>query len=686
MMLTLKRAALLASALAQSTQAGPINVLATGASGEIAYSVGNLTYYSPGDTLAEGCPGFGTFDSLPLTVLETNETTVTAKVLEAIVDKYSGDDVWTESFLGDALAVLAPVEAELDGSAVAWIKDLGISYVLLNNGTDTTALKSADMGLFLIPSTWDLNPGPYLLSLTPSSITIRETYRLYRDSLEAFLFGNTPVPKSSAYSAVNLFLGKYQDAWIPVPSRLYSLKDGRPLAGLRVALKDIYDLEGVQTGGGSRSYAEVYPVASATAVSMQKLIDLGAVVIVSPLSTCLYNNLQPLLTDEEQGKTKTSQFAHGADPWQFIDIHYPWNPRGDGYLTAASSSSGSAAAIAGYPWLDIAIGSDTRGSVRKPAALVGSYGMRPTWKSMGLEGVIPLATEMDSAGFFARDPELFYQISKLWFDDAPVEVNRSFSSLPTRLVYPVDYFPLNNSAAQAIFDSFISTLKEEFGMELVPVNFTETLNDKVSDARITNITAFQLSSNRLAEYVSYNQVGAPLTEAWNSAFPGAGSPPLDPNPRNAFLRSESLTEEDYDEAVTIKNTFRDFWLENMLRPDNETCSDGIMILDMGTGGLPSYREQALNSMPGATSLSYTAPGSGPLIPSNYLASMSGSPQICIPFGQVSYESYISRQEEMLPVNVDLMAAPGCDGLLLEILKRLTERGLISEVKTGRRAF
>src|SRR5687768_5547426 len=102
-----------------------------------------------------------------------------------------------------------------------------------------------------------------------------------------------------------------------------------------------------------------------------------------------------------QGKTKTSQFAHGADPWQFVDIHYPWNPRGDGYLTAASSSSGSAAAIAAYDWVDIAIGSDTRGSVRKPAALVGSYGIRPTRNSMNLSGVIPLATEMDTAGFFA---------------------------------------------------------------------------------------------------------------------------------------------------------------------------------------------------------------------------------------------------------------------------------------------
>lgn len=100
----------------------------------------------------------------------------------------------------------------------------------------------------------------------------------------------------------------------------------------------------------------------------QKLIDMGAVMV---------------------GKTKTSQFAHGADPWEFVDIHYPFNPCGDGWLSAASSSAGSAIAIAGYDWIDIALGSDTRGSVRKPATCVGSSGIRPTWNSMNLTGVIP---------------------------------------------------------------------------------------------------------------------------------------------------------------------------------------------------------------------------------------------------------------------------------------------------------
>lgn len=355
-------------------------------------------------------------------------------------------------------------------------------------------------------------------------------------------------------------------------------------------------------------------------------------------------------------------------------------------MTAASSSSGPAAAIAGYDWLDITIGSDTRGSVRKPAALVGSYGIRPTWGSLNLTGVIPLATEMDTAGFFARDPALFYKVHNLWYEDALVPVNTSFTKFPTKIIYPVDYFPLVNPAAQKIFEDFMTALQEEFNMTRTPINFTSILRSTVSNPSITNITAFQANSNRLAEYVSYHEVGIPLATAWNTTFPGRGYPPLDPNPRAAFARSVNLTTADYSAAVAIKNEFRDFFLSNILRPNAETCSEGIMILDMGTGGLPSYREQALNTLPGASFLTVTGLSGGPTMPSNYLASTAGCPEVGIPVGQVEYQSYISLQKEMMPVNVDLVAAPGCDGLLLEIVRRLAEKGVIGTVKTGRTAF
>lgn len=223
-------------------------------------------------------------------------------------------------------------------------------------------------------------------------------------------------------------------------------------------------------------------------------------------------------------------------------------------------------------------------------------------------------------------------------------------------------------------------------MTLSPLNISAALSSKTSDPVLTNATAFQLNSNRLAEYISYTKVGLPLINAWKSKFPDSNFPPLDPNPRAAFKRSVNLTEEDYQTSISSKNKFKSFFLENILQPDEDSCSDSLMILDMGTGGLPSYREQALNSLPGATSLSVTVPVGGPNMPSNYLASTAGCPQVGIPVGEVSYMSEISLQEEWIPVNVDLVAAPGCDGMLLDLVERLRELGVAGVVKTGRRAF
>jgi len=133
-----------------------------------------------------------------------------------------------------------------------------------------------------------------------------------------------------------------ETADIPVPSRLYFSKPtaSLPLLGSRIVVKDIYDIQGLRTGGGSKAYLQLQEAASKTAPTIQRLIDQGAVII---------------------GKTKTSHMISGVAPRDWIDYQCPFNPRGDGYLDTDCSSSGSGAAIAGYEWVDIAIGSDSMG-------------------------------------------------------------------------------------------------------------------------------------------------------------------------------------------------------------------------------------------------------------------------------------------------------------------------------------
>lgn len=89
----------------------------------------------------------------------------------------------------------------------------------------------------------------------------------------------------------------------------------------------------------NRAYNELYPPRSSTADYVVKLIALGAVIV---------------------GKTKMSAFASAEEPTdQWIDYHCPFNPRGDGYQTPSCSSTGAGASLAGYPWLDHSIGTDS---------------------------------------------------------------------------------------------------------------------------------------------------------------------------------------------------------------------------------------------------------------------------------------------------------------------------------------
>lgn len=102
-------------------------------------------------------------------------------------------------------------------------------------------------------------------------------------------------------------------------------------------MKDNVDVKGVKTSFGNRAYYDLYLPRSETAESIQGLIDCGVIVC---------------------GKTKMSSFGDWEEPTESIDYQTPWNPRRDGYQSTGGSSSGSAAAISSYDWVDIAIGTD----------------------------------------------------------------------------------------------------------------------------------------------------------------------------------------------------------------------------------------------------------------------------------------------------------------------------------------
>lgn len=145
-----------------------------------------------------------------------------------------------------------------------------------------------------------------------------------------------------------------------------------PLHGVPYGLKDIYDTAGVLTAGGSKTQVDRIPEKDAAAVS--RLRGAGAILLA---------------------KLTTHEFAHGGPsfdlPWP--PARNPWNRE---HFTGGSSSGSGAAVAAGY--MGMAMGSDTGGSIRGPAAYCGVAGLKPTYGLVSRAGVIPNSFTFDHCG------------------------------------------------------------------------------------------------------------------------------------------------------------------------------------------------------------------------------------------------------------------------------------------------
>ena len=123
----------------------------------------------------------------------------------------------------------------------------------------------------------------------------------------------------------------------------------------------------------------------------------------------------------------------------FIRIDYlaPYNPRGDSYQSPSSSSTGSSAASAAYPWLDFAVGTDTGGSTRHPAGVCGIYGMRLSTESVSTAGTYTVSPILDSLGVFARSAHVLEAVIRTLSESPPPPLIPSRPPVKYKLLYPI---------------------------------------------------------------------------------------------------------------------------------------------------------------------------------------------------------------------------------------------------------
>ncbi len=293
-------------------------------------------------------------------------------------------------------------------------------------------------------------------------------------------------------------------AFVPYPAEPVPSAGTGPLAGLNFAVKDLFDVAGYPTGGGSPIVLAMSGIKTRTAPTVQRLLDAGARFV---------------------GKTVTDELAFSMNG-QNAHFGAPLNGAAPDRISGGSSS-GSASAVSSR-LCDFALGTDTGGSVRAPASHCGLVGLRPTHGRVSLHGALDLAPSFDTCGWFARDVATFARVADvlLGADSAPA---------PTQLLWPEDLWALLAPEARAAAEAAAARVQAVLGAAR-PVNVV-----------LDDIDAMYWHFRHLQGRESWMTDG-PLIERY--------APPLGPGVAERFAWSRQVTDAQVAAATAFRTRFK----------------------------------------------------------------------------------------------------------------------------------
>ncbi|MDH7791062.1 amidase [Ochrobactrum sp. AN78] len=365
------------------------------------------------------------------------------------------------------------------------------------------------------------------------------------------------------------------------------------LQGATLAVKDIYDVAGMKTGCGNPQILAESLVATRSAPTVEKLLEAGAAFI---------------------GKSQTDELAFSL-MGQNSHYPYPINPSAPERVTGGSSSGSAAAVASGLA--DIALGSDTGGSIRAPASFCGLIGLRTTHGRIPLKGIMPLAPSLDTIGWFARDIALYESVGKVLLGED--EQAFAFSQL---LYMPLlEHLLLDHPETDA-YRAMFAKVRPHF-------------------ASLKAASQPTLSIDEL--YITFRQIQGAEAWATHGAWISSGDRQLGPGVADRFAYGSEIT----DEALAHHRIRRTRFTQEL---ETIIGDNAVLALPTVPGAAPfakepfetlqAYREQALRLL--------------------CLSVLSGLPQITVPLGTV----------HGAPMGISFIGPRGSDRGLITLAKNI----------------